>query len=81
MIENLPHNITEYQLRMALRKCGEVDRVWIYRDERTTPGDIKHLLRLRRYSNNKANSNKGRSSSSIDSVSEEDESIGGRYNI
>ena len=80
MIENLPHNITEYQLRMALRKCGEVDRVWIYRDERTTPGDIKHLLRLRRYSNNKANSSKGRSSS-IDSVSEEDESIGGRYNI
>ena len=41
MLDNLPSSITEQQVRHALRKCGPVQRIWLFRDERMSPQEIK----------------------------------------
>lgn len=47
MIDNLPRDITEGGLRDALRKCGNIEKVWIFKDERATPEEVKYMNALR----------------------------------
>jgi hypothetical protein len=47
MIDNLPHNVNEHMLHQALSKCGEVEHVWIYRDDRASPSEVKNIRSLR----------------------------------
>ncbi len=46
VVDNLPSTITAEQLCHALRKCGPVKNVWLYRDERTHPAEVKYLTSL-----------------------------------
>ena len=46
VVDNLPSTITAEQLSHALRKCGPIKNVWLYRDERTHPEEVKYLTTL-----------------------------------
>ena len=58
VIDNLPGTITAAELRHALRKCGPVAKVWLYRDERTTPDEVRHM-QAHMYAQNVKNNAKG----------------------
>jgi len=74
VIDNLPGTITAAELRHALRKCGPVAKVWLYRDERTTPDEVRHM-QAHLYAQNVKNSAKGCDPDSSEIVEPEVEAL------